>query len=458
MIVNNSEDFASFTYTLDYIFAKINDMQILHPKWIVPIIPRQAVLTDQSIVIDAGKIAAILPTAEARLLTGKHVDLSEHIVMPGLINSHTHVPMNLFRGYADDLHLNVWLNDHLWPLEGQYLSPDFCYDGTLVAIGELIKGGVTCFNDMYFFTTNMAEAIEKSKIRAAIGLHFFDCVNSFAKNIDECIEYAEKHLAEFAHNPLIQKTMALHAPYTVSDESLRKSLDFARKHHLKINMHVQETAKEVADSIDQYGMTPIQRLNKFGALNKDLIAVHVTQLNDEDLALLAAKKVSVVHCPESNLKLASGFCDIARLMAAGINVALGTDSAASNNDLDMFAEMRLAALLSKGITQNPVNIPAHVALELATINGARALGIEHQIGSVEVGKDADLIAVHVGNIESLPVYNPISHLVYATSNRQVTDVWVKGVSLLKNKQLTTLDENELENLAYKWQAKIQNKS
>ncbi len=432
-------------------------MQILHPKWIVPVVPRGALLEDHSVVIKNNKISEILPQDQAKNLTGdniEHVDLSEHILMPGLINCHTHVPMNLFRGYADDMHLQTWLEDHIWQLEEKFLSPELCYEGALLAISEMLKGGVTCFNDMYFFTTGIAKAAVEANMRAAIGINIFDFETIFAKNADECLAYAKKQIDEFGNNDLIQTTLGPHAPYTVNDENINKTLEFAKKYKLKINMHIHESEQEITDSIKQYGMTPIQRLNELGFLNKDLIAVHVTQLNDEDLQLLKDNNVSVVHCPESNLKLANGFCDITRLLDNNINVALGTDSAASNNDLDMFSEMRLAALMAKGLTKNPTNIDAHTSLEIATINGARALGIDNKVGSVEVGKEADLIAVHFDNIESLPIYNPASQLVYATNNTQVTDVWINGKHLLKDRKFLLLDEKRLKTIANKWQTRI----
>ena len=429
---------------------------LINARWIVPAAPDDRVLEDHTLVIQEGRILDLLPQEEAaaRYRPANRADLGEHVVIPGLINAHTHAAMSLMRGLADDLPLMSWLNDHIWPAEGKWVSPDFVHDGVQLAVAEMIRGGTTCFNDMYFFPDVAARVAQHAGIRACMGLILFDFATVWASGPDEYLEKGLK-LHDDCHNePLIHTAFAPHAPYTVSDSPLERIRTYADELEIPVHMHVHETAFEVNEAQQKNGCRPLERLDRLGLLSPSLMAVHMTELTDEEIALLAEAGAHVVHCPESNLKLASGFAPVAKLVAAGVNVALGTDGAASNNDLDMFGEMRSAALLAKAVAGDAAAVPAMQALRMATINGAKALGIDEVTGSLEPGKSADITAVRLDRLETQPVYDPVSHLVYSASRHQVTDVWVAGRQLLHDRRLTTLNEVELMNRARVWGAKL----
>ena len=418
---------------------------LLHARWIVPIVPRNQVLENHSIAIDNGKIMAILPTDIAKKTydAKKVIDRSDQIVMPGLINTHAHTPMNLFRGLADDLQLMDWLNNHIWPAEAKILCPDSIRDGSRLAIIEMLRGGTTCFNDHYFFPNETAEVAIQAGIRACIGLWVGSIPTGFAKNAEEYIQKAKQAYANRDKNPLITFALAPHSPYVNDDHSLRLTKTFADDNHLKIHIHLHETQTEIQINLEKYGNRPMHRFHDLQLLNDRLIAVHMVHVNDDEIALCAENNVHISHNPESNLKLASGFAPIAKFLKAGVNVAIGTDSAASNNDLDMFSELQTAALIAKGVTQDPTVLDAMTTLEMATINGAKALGLEKEIGSIEVGKYADLISIDSAHFITQPMYHPISHLVYAINRLQVSDVLVAGKQLLNRGEFTEIDTNEV---------------
>ncbi|HEY0634968.1 MAG TPA: TRZ/ATZ family hydrolase [Gammaproteobacteria bacterium] len=429
---------------------------LLHARWVIPVEPADQVLEHHSVAIEDGRIVALLPSREARShFSAEHVvELDKHALIPGFINAHTHAAMTLMRGYADDMPLQIWLEEHIWPTEAAWVDPEFIRDGTRLAIAEMVRGGTTCFNDMYFFPDEVAREVEHAGIRAGLGLVVLDFPSAWAQNADE---YLHKGLAvhdQLRHNPLLHTMLAPHAPYSVSDQALSKVVMYAEELDLPVHMHVHETASEVSQARLQTGRTPLERLTELGLVGPRLLAVHMTQLTDEEIAQFAASGAHVVHCPESNLKLASGFCPVAKLLKHGVNVALGTDGAASNNDLDMLGEMRTAALLAKGVAHDASAVPAMTALRMATINGARALGIDHITGSIEPGKAADLTAIRLEQLETQPLYNPLSKLVYAATREQVTDVWVAGQHLLKERRLTTLDEEDILMRAKRWQQKL----
>ena len=429
---------------------------LIHARWLIPVEPDNTVLDHHSLAIKNGRIHAILATDEARRRYQGAVELKldQHALIPGLINAHTHAAMSLFRGLADDLPLMEWLNNHIWPAEGAWVSPEFVYDGTRLAMAEMLRGGTTCFNDMYFFPDETARAADAARMRAAVGMILIDFPTAWAANAQD---YIDKGLALHDHykpHPLISTAFAPHAPYTVSDAPLEHMRMLADQLNVPIHMHVHETAFEVQDAVNRLGERPLARLEKLGLLTPQLLAVHMTQLNDDEIASCARGGISVIHCPESNLKLASGFCPVHKLMSAGVNVALGTDGAASNNDLDMFSEMRTAALLAKTVAGDASALPAATALRMATLNGAKALCLDDETGSLMPGKAADITAVHLGDIETQPLYHPVSQLVYAGGRDKVTDVWVAGRHLLKQRALTTLDETELLAKAAAWQQRI----
>lgn len=428
---------------------------LIHARWIIPVEPA-GVYEHYCLVVDRERILDLLPSAEvaARYTCTASVTLAEHALIPGLINAHTHAAMSLLRGLADDLPLMEWLNRHIWPAEGKWVSADFVHDGTQLAIAEMLRGGITCFNDMYFFPDVTASVAAHCGMRAGVGLIMFDFPTAWASNPDEYLHKGLELHDGYRDNPLISTAFAPHAPYTVSNAPLEMIVRNAEEIDIQIHMHVHETASEVEQSLAQFQQRPLQRLQRLGLLSPRLQAVHMTQLNDDEIAAFASAGGHVLHCPESNMKLASGFCPVDKLLKAGVNVALGTDGAASNNDLDMFGEMRSAALLAKAVARDATSVPAGQALQMATLNGARALGLDALTGSLTRGKAADITAVHLGDIESQPVYDPVSQLVYATGRDKVTDVWVAGQRLLQNRALTQLDEHAIIVNARRWREKI----
>lgn len=429
---------------------------IIHARWVVPVDKNNHVLEHHSVVINEGHIVALIPQDQEKQLytatTEHHFD--QHCVMPGLINNHTHAAMSLLRGLADDLPLMSWLNDHIWPAEKKWLSAAFVEAGSELAIAEMLRGGTTCFNDMYFFPEETARVVDSSGIRASLGMTVIDFPSAWAANIEEYLYKGQQLHDHSRHHSRITTHYAAHAPYTVPDKALEKIIMNAEELDIPISMHIHETVGEISQSIEQYGVRPLERLKDLGLLSPRLIAVHMTQLNDDEIKWCAEAGVHIAHCPESNLKLASGFCPIAKLENHDINVTIGTDSAASNNDLDMFSEMRQAALLAKAVSQDASAIPAYTALEMATINAAKSLGIEGTTGSLEVGKVADMIAVDFGDIESQPCYDVISQLVYSTGRDKVTDVWVDGKQLLKDRLLTTMNQDKIIQNTQQWVEKI----
>ncbi|MCG8311802.1 MAG: TRZ/ATZ family hydrolase [Pseudomonadales bacterium] len=427
---------------------------IVNAKWVVTVNQKAQTFQDHALIIDNEKIIAIEPIDQHQYQSDKQLDRRQHILMPGLINAHTHAAMSLFRGLADDLPLMTWLNDHIWPAEAKWVAEDFVRDGTELAIAEMIRGGTTCFNDMYFFPNITARAALDAHIRASLAFPIMDFPSAWAQTADEYIHKGLQLHDDYRSNDLININFGPHAPYTVSDTPLTRVATISVETQMGVHIHLHETAHEVEEAAEKTGQRPIARLNAMGLLTPQLQAVHMTQLTDEEIELLAQTGTHVIHCPESNLKLASGFCPIAKLVAKGVNVALGTDGAASNNDLDMFSEMRTAALLAKGVAGNPAAIPAESALEMATINGAKALGIDDTIGSLEIGKSADFIAVSINAPETTPFYDPVSQLVYATTADKVTDSWVAGKQLMENRKLQTLSSEAILARSEAWQQKI----
>ncbi len=429
---------------------------LIKARWIIPVVPENRILENCALAIHAGKILAIIPSegAEQRYSAREVINLGSHAVLPGLVNAHGHAAMSLLRGYADDQPLHAWLNDHIWPAEGRWVSEEFVRDGTDLAIAEMIKTGTTCFADMYFYPEQAAQACLDARIRCQLAFPILDFPTAWGLGPDE---YMNKGLSlhdTFRSNQLINVAFGPHAPYTVSNAPLQKIAMLAHEMDMPIHIHLHETAQEVSDSIEQYGCRPTQRLMDLGLLSPLTQTVHMTQIDDSDIGLLQASGAHVVHCPESNLKLASGFCPVDRLLKAGINVAIGTDGAASNNDLDLFSEVKTAALLAKAVAGDATALSAHASLRMATLNGAKALGLDEQIGSLEIGKSADITAIDLGELAMQPVYNPASQLVYTHSGQAVTHVWVEGKCLLKNRELQTLNEREILGKANWWRKQI----
>lgn len=429
---------------------------LINAAWVIPVIPEQTAWENYSIVVQDGRILDTLPTTEAnkKYQPRQIQNLPNHIVTAGLVNTHTHAAMNLLRGYADDLPLMTWLQEYIWPTEQKWVSNEFVHDGALLACAEMLRGGTTCFADMYFFPESTARAVEQAGMRASIGLISIDFPSAYAQDANEYIQKGLKLHDQLRGHPLIKTMFAPHGPYTVSDEPLTQIATFAEELDIPIHIHLHETDEEITQSQQQYKMRPIERLEKLGLITPRLVSAHMTHLTDDEIQRYAAAGAHVVHCPESNLKLASGFCPLQKLVKAGVNVALGTDGVASNNDLDMLGEMRTAALLAKGVSLDAQAGDAPSILKMATLNGAKALGLDEHIGSIEINKSADLFAIEIDNIESLPLYEPISHLVYSSNRQQVSDVWVAGRQLLKDRELLTLDINDLITSANQWRQKI----
>jgi 5-methylthioadenosine/S-adenosylhomocysteine deaminase len=429
---------------------------LIKARWIVPVEPEGVVLKDHALAIQDGRILDLLPSAEAgqRYQAATVHDLPDHALIPGLVNAHTHAAMSLMRGLADDLPLMDWLQGHIWPAESRWVGAEFVEDGTMLAMAEMLRGGVTCFNDMYFFPEITAHAVARAGMRAALGLIVIDFPTAWASNADDYIAKGLAIYDEHKDEALLSFCFAPHAPYTVSDGPLQRIRTLANELDLPVHMHVHETAHEVEESMARLGMRPLERLAQLGLVGPNLLAVHMTQLNDAEIAHLAGAGAHVLHCPESNLKLASGFCPVQRLLEAGVNVCLGTDGAASNNDLDLMGEMRTAALLAKGVANDAAALPAATALRMATLDGARALGLGEETGSLVPGKSADVVAVDMNCLESRPVYHPLSQLVYASGREHVTHVWVAGKALLRDRQLTTLDLETIQAKATLWQERL----
>jgi 5-methylthioadenosine/S-adenosylhomocysteine deaminase len=431
-------------------------MKLIHAGHIIPVRPANVVWSNHCVVLEKDLVKGIYPYAEAveTWPEAEITELPDHLLIPGLINAHTHSPMTLLRGYADDLDLHVWLKEHIWPAEQKFVGPEFVADGTRLAVAEMIRSGVTCFNDMYFFPETTIAVCLEAGMRASVGIPIIDMETAWASDINSYVEKGLKLHARMKSEPLISFTLSPHAPYTVSDEILARIAVLSGENNFRVHMHVLETEWEIKQSHQQHNLHPLSRLERAGLLDSRLLAVHMTQLSAEDIVKLANTGVHVVHCPQSNLKLASGICPLTALVKAGVNVALGTDGAASNNDLDLLAEGQTAALLAKGISGDPETVNAFDVIEMMTINGARALGIEDRVGSIEAGKQADLCALDMRTPETQPLHHVISQLVYAASTRQVTDVWVAGKQLLNGGELTTIDLDELMESARKWHSRL----
>jgi len=423
-------------------------MLLIIPAWIAPVAPRPDVLAGHAVAVDGERIAALLPAAEAiaRFPDAERLELPGHLLVPGLVNLHTHAAMTLLRGVGDDLPLQAWLETRIWPLEAKLMSPEFVFDGSLLACAEMLLGGTTCFNDMYFFPEQVAAAAATLGMRAALGIIVLEFASAYASGADEYLRKGLELRDRLRDDPLVSFCLAPHAPYTVTDESFRRVARLVGELGLPVHCHLHETAQEVADGLAATGRRPLARLAELGLLGPELIAVHAVHTDESDLRLLAEHGASVAHCPHSNLKLGSGIAPVARMCELGINVGIGTDGAASNNRLDLLAEARTAALLAKGSSGDATAWSAHRTLEAMTLGGARALGLAGRIGSIEPDKQADLVAVELTAPEVSPVFDPVSHLLYAAGREHVREVWVAGRHVVRKRQLvdalaaTTLSE------------------
>lgn len=430
---------------------------LIRARWVLPIVPSGRVLENCCVAVDKGRILGLHTPNDAAQQYHAHqtLELDHHVLMPGLVNSHGHAAMTLLRGYADDLPLMVWLNQHIWPAEQRWLDKEFVRDGAELAMAEMLLSGTTCFADMYFFPEATAAAAHRAGMRAQVNFPVVDFATPGGSDADDYIHKGIGLLDTYKSSQLITVGFGPHAPYTLSDEPLRRIATLAEELQAPIQIHLHETASEVADALKSTGQRPIQRLNQMGLFSPLTQCVHMTQLTDEDIALVKEAGASVIHCPESNLKLASGLCPVQKLLDEGIPVALGTDGAASNNDLDMFGEMHTAALIGKLAANDAAAMDAHCLLHMATLGGAKALGLDGDIGSLEAGKAADMIAVRLDDIASTPLYQIPSQLVYTASGHRVSHSWVAGKMLLREGQLTSLSRTDIVTRAQQWQERLQ---
>ncbi|MGH8672431.1 MAG: TRZ/ATZ family hydrolase [Burkholderiales bacterium] len=429
---------------------------LIDARWVIPVEPRAQTLAEHSIAIADGTILDLLPSVEAHLRYAprRHLKLDRHVVIPGLVNLHTHAAMTLMRGLADDLPLMDWLKNHIWPAELRFVSEQFVHDGTLLGAVEMLRGGVTCFNDMYFFPGAVARAALATRMRVCVGMIVIEFSSPYATDADDYLQRGLAVRDEYRSQRLISTALAPHAPYTISDKTFGKILTYAEQLDVPIHTHVHETVDEIEQSLTQYRVRPIQRLHDLGLLGPNLIAVHAVHLNAPELELLARQGCHVAHCPVSNLKLGSGIAPVAEMLRHGINVGIGSDVAASNKRLDLFLEMRVAALLAKGISYAADSLPAHQALRMATLDGARALGMDEVIGSLEPGKAADITALRVSDLDTAPCYDVASHLVYVLGREHVSHVWVNGELLVEDRALPGVDERELLAKAVYWRDRL----
>ncbi|WP_454260184.1 TRZ/ATZ family hydrolase [Pseudoxanthomonas mexicana] len=429
---------------------------LIEAGFVVPVVPHGVVLEHHAVAVTGGRIVAVLPVPEARLRFAPHETVSrpDAALIPGLVNAHTHNPMTLLRGVADDLPLKVWLQQHIWPIEAAVIGPDFVADGITLAIAEMLRGGTTCVNENYFFPDVQAATYKRHGFRARVGLPVIDFPTAWAASDDEYFDKADEVHDQWRDDALIATAFAPHAPYTVNDANFERVRMLADQLDIPVHLHLHETAQEVEQSLEKHGQRPIARLDRLGLVNERLIAIHMTQLTEAEMHLCAERGVSVVHCPESNLKLASGFCPACALERAGVNLAVGTDGCASNNDLDMFSETRTAALLAKAVAQDAAALDAFSALRAATLGGAKAIGFDDRVGSIEPGKEADLVCVDLSALETQPLHHVVSQLIYATGRQQVSDVWIAGRARLRQRMLVDIDIEGVLSNARQWRERI----
>lgn len=430
---------------------------LIHARWIIPVEPAGITLENHSLAVHDGRIAGLMPRTEAELtfLPAETVELGNHVLLPGFVNLHTHAAMTLLRGLADDLPLDQWLNDRIWPAEGKHVSPEFVHDGTLLAAAEMLRGGITCCNDMYFFPGDAARAFQAAGMRAMLGITVIDFPTRYASDADDYLAKGLSIRDEWRDSPLLTFSLAPHAPYTVNDKALERIATLSAQLDLPIHIHVHEARSEIEQSLKQYGIRPLERLHRLGLLTPNLIAVHAIHLDTGDIQMLASEGAHVAHNPTSNMKLANGACPVGALLQQGVSLGLGTDGAASNNRLDMLQEMRHAALLAKLTANDPAVLDTHTALRMATLGGAEAMGLADSIGSLKIGKYADLCAVSLEDWMLQPCFDPASHLIYVAGREQVSHVWVAGQCRVNAHKLVDFDITALRAVANLWQNKLQ---
>ncbi len=416
---------------------------VVIPEWIATATPGQAVLRHHALAVDSN--GTIVSVGDAVQITKQYeswhrIELPGHLLTPGLINLHTHAAMSLLRGSGDDMPLEAWLQKRIWPLESRLVSPHFVYDGTVLACAEMLKSGVTTFQDMYFYQDEAAKAAIALGMRASLSVVVIDFPTPYANTPKEHLAKGLAVKDSLRGEPLLQFVLAPHAPYSVSDDTFNQVITLAQELDMPVHCHIHETQTEIADSVKSYGLRPMARLAKLGLLETRLVAAHAVHLSEAEIALISRHGVGLAHCPHSNLKLASGVANVPAWLAAGLTWGVGTDSAASNNRLDVLGETRTAALLAKGVSQasgelNAATLNAQQALHAMTLGAATALGLDHQIGELLVGKQADMTAFDLSDSALSPVSDPLSTLIYAAGREHVASVWVNGRNVVEKRQL-----------------------
>lgn len=442
---------------------------LIRAGWILPVRPRGALLPDHAVLVSRGRIVEVLPAAQADARYPpsqgpaggsplRRVDLPGHVLIPGLVNAHAHAAMSLLRGTGEDLPLDRWLHERIWPLETALVGEQFVYDGTRQAAAEMLRAGITCCNDMYFHPEAAAQAFGELGLRCVLGIVTLDVATAYAADADDYLRKGLQARDRLREQPRVGFTLAPHAAYTVSDATLARIAVLAEELDLPVHMHVHEAAGEIADSLRQYGVRPLARLDRLGLVSERLLAVHAVHVNADDIALLGRRGAHVAHCPVSNLKLASGFAPVQAFLEAGCGLAFGTDGAASNDRHDILSEMRLASLLAKAVSGDAGALPAAQALECATLGAARALGLDAQVGSIEPGKCADLVAVDLSSLETQPCHDPAAQLLHSAGRESVSHAWVDGVAVLENRRLVRggadFDVEPIRQATARWAGRI----
>ena len=425
---------------------------LINAAWVLPVAPTNVVLQNHSVAITGNHIVELGPSTQLKreYQAQRVMDLDHHIVMPGLINTHGHAAMSLLRGAGEDEPLEVWLNETIWPMEARLMNPDYVRLGTELTIAEMLSSGTTTFSDMYFYPETVAKVCIEQGIRAQLAFPLIEFTNPWSNDVSDALHKGLELFHTLRHEDLVNVALGPHAAYSLSAKDMERIGMYAAELDIMVQIHLHETAAEVREAITQNGQTWIQRLFEVGLLGPSLQAVHMTQVTDPEIALIAETGTHVVHCPTSNLKLASGYCPVAKLQNAGVCVAIGTDGAASNNRLDMFDETRIATLLAKHEQHDAAAGRAEDAVRMATLDGAKVLGIDHLTGSIEAGKAADLISINTHSLGIMPMYNPFAAIVHGNAGNAVEHVLVNGQTLVDDGQFTRINFAELAQRVESW--------
>lgn len=435
----------------------MNSTFIVRAKYVITMNDKDEIIENGAVLVQNGKIAEVNTFEEILKKYKNSIPVygnSYSALMPGFINTHTHAAMVLFRGIADDIPLKQWLTEHIWPREAKFLSPEFVYDGTLLACIEMLKSGTTTFNDMYFFTESIAKAAKDAGVRAVVGQGVLDFPTPSGKGAEDYLAKAEEFIKKYSDDEIVVPAVAPHAIYTCSKETLLACKELALKYDAPVHIHLSETFHEVEECIRRHGLRPVKYLNNIGFLEGKIIAAHCVWMDDEEIEIMASRGIGVSHCIESNLKLSSGIAPVAKMLKKGVKVSMGTDGAASNNNLDLLEEISIAAKVQKGVTADPTVLDVKTCMKMLTVWAAEALGLEKEIGSIEAGKRADLILMNLRKPHLQPVYDIYSTIIYSAKASDIEDVFVNGVPVILNGRHQFIDEDEIIDKALWWVDRI----